>query len=258
MAGANGYDARPMTDEAPTLRAAWEAEARNWIRWARAPGHDSYWHFHRDAFLAGLPKPPRRVVDVGCGEGRLVRDLKDLGYEVIGVDGSPSLIEAAREADPGGEYHVADAAALPVPDSIAGLVIAFMSPQDIDDLDAAIHEMARILAPGGQLRMALVHPINSAGGFTSREPDAVFEIRGSYFDERRYADTFEREGLAMTFASVHRSLERVARAVFAAGLVIDYLAEPPDTSAPPGDRWRRLPLFLHLGAIKPPAAATRA
>jgi hypothetical protein len=52
-----------------TLRAAWEAEAENWIAWARKPGHDSYWKFHRDAFLAGLPAPPARVVDVGCGAG---------------------------------------------------------------------------------------------------------------------------------------------------------------------------------------------
>ena len=31
-----------------TLRDAWDAEADNWVRWARAPGHDSYWRFHRD------------------------------------------------------------------------------------------------------------------------------------------------------------------------------------------------------------------
>jgi SAM-dependent methyltransferase len=128
-----------------------------------------------------------------------------------------------------------------------------MSPQDIDDLDRALREAARVLVPGGRLRMALVHPMNSAGRFTSREADAIFEISDSYFDERRYDDTIESNGLTMTFASIHRSLERVARAVFGAGLLIDYVAEPPDTSEPPGARWRRLPLFLHLGAVKPGA-----
>jgi SAM-dependent methyltransferase len=242
-----------MTSEPPSLRDAWEAEAGSWITWARTPGHDSYWKFHRDAFLAGLPGPPLRVVDVGCGEGRLTRDLERLGYHVIGVDASPTLLEAAREADPGGEYHLADAANLPLPDASAQLVIAFMSPQDIDDLDGALREAARVLVPGGHLRMATVHPMNSAGDFTSREPDAVFEIRDAYFEERRYVDVFERDGLTMTFASVHRSLERVARAIFATGLLIDHVAEPPDTSRPPGDRWRRVPLFLHLGAVKPAA-----
>lgn len=234
-----------------TLREAWEAEARNWIAWARAPGHDSYWKFHRDMFLPTLPPPPRHVVDLGCGEGRLPRDLKRLGYDVIGVDGSATLIAAARAADPAGTYEVADVAALPLPDASADLVTAFMTLHDIDDLDAALHEAARILVPGGRLRTAIVHPINSAGRFPSREPEATFEIRGSYFEERRSNDTFTRDGLTITFASQHRPLERVARAILDAGLLIDHVGELPDLSDPPGTPWRRLPLFLHLGALKP-------
>ena len=236
-----------------TLREAWEAEARNWIAWARKPGHDSYWTFHRDVFLPSLPPPPCRVVDVGCGEGRLPRDLRRLGYEVIGVDGSESLVAAAREADPSGRYELADAAALPLPDTSADLVTAFMSLHDIDDLEAAAREIARILVPGGRVRSAIVHPINSAGTFPNREPDAVFEIRESYFDERSLRLSFERDGLPITFASRHRTLERFARAFLDQGFLIDRVAEVPDLSDPPGTPWRRLPLFLHLGAVKPVA-----
>jgi len=234
-----------------TLRDAWEAEARNWIAWARTPGHDSYWQFHRDRFLPGLPPPPARVLDLGCGEGRLPRDLQRLGYDVIGFDGSPTLIAAAREADPRGSYEVADAAALPVPDASVDIVTAFMSLHDVDDIDAAVAEAARVLVPGGSLRAAIVHPINSAGRFPSRDDDAVFEIRDSYFEERQSRDTFTRDGLTITFASQHRSLERVADAILDAGLLIDRVKEFPDLSDPPGTPWRRLPLFLHLGAVKP-------
>jgi ubiquinone/menaquinone biosynthesis C-methylase UbiE len=234
-----------------TLGAAWEAEAENWIAWARKPGHDSYWKFHRDAFLAGLPAPPSRVVDVGCGEGRLPRDLKRLGYEVIGIDGAPTLLAAASEADPGGRYELADAAALPLPDASAEVVTAFMSLQDVDDLDASIGEAARVLIPGGHLRTAIVHPINSAGRFPSRDDDAVFEIRSSYFEERQTSDTFTRDALTMTFTSRHRSLERFSGAILDAGLRIDRIKELPDLSDPPGTPWRRLPLFLHVGAQKP-------
>ena len=67
-----------------------------------------------------------------------------------------------------------------------------------------------------------------------RDDDAVFEIRGSYLEERPYTDTFERDGLTMTFASQHRSLERVARAILDAGLLIDHVAEVEDSTDPPG------------------------
>ena len=33
---------------------SWEAEAENWIRWARTPGHDAYWRY-REAFFALVP-----------------------------------------------------------------------------------------------------------------------------------------------------------------------------------------------------------
>ena len=105
------------------LRAKWEAHASHWIKWARAPGHDSYWRFHRDQFLQLLPAPGRRTVDVGCGEGRLTRDLKKLGHRVIGIDGSPTLVAAARAFDSSMDIRLADAAALPIEDASADLVV---------------------------------------------------------------------------------------------------------------------------------------
>jgi SAM-dependent methyltransferase len=242
------------------LQDAWETEARNWIAWARKPGHDSYWRFHRDVFIAGLPPPPASVVDLGCGEGRLPRDLRRLGYEVVGIDPSETLIAAAREVDPTGDYQVADAAAVPLPDGSADLVTAFMTPQDIDDLDAAMREAFRLLVPGGRLRSASVHPINSAGGFAGatttrngRDADAPFEIAESYFETRRYRDEIERDGLPMAFTSLHRSLEDLAGSILRAGFLIDHAVEVPDTTSPAGSRWQRIPLFLHIGAIRPAA-----
>jgi SAM-dependent methyltransferase len=234
-----------------TLRDAWEAEARNWIAWARAPGHDSYWQFHRDRFLALLPPAPASLLDVGCGEGRLPRDLKGLGYRVTGIDGSRTLIDHAIEADPEGDYRVADAAQLPFPDASFQLVTAFMSLHDVDDLDGVAGEMARVLDSGGQACMAIVHPIASAGRFESRTPDAAFVIRGSYLEARRYADDIERDGLRMRFSSIHRPLQDYAASLASAGLLIERLAEIADSTDPPGDRWQRLPIFLHIRAVKP-------
>lgn len=234
-----------------SLGEAWEAEARNWVAWARTPGHDSYWRFHRDRFLQLLPPPTGLTLDLGCGEGRWPRDLKALGYEVLGIDASPTLIEHARAADPDGDYRVADAADLPLADASVQLVTAFMSLQDMDDMGGAVAEAARVLAPGGRLCVAVVHPINSGGRFESSAANAAFVMRDSYFEKRRYSDLVERDGLRMTFSSDHRPLEAYVAALEAAGLLVERLVEVADATDPPGGRWQRIPLFLHYRAVKP-------
>jgi 2-polyprenyl-3-methyl-5-hydroxy-6-metoxy-1,4-benzoquinol methylase len=79
---------RQSVEASKPLAAAWERHADGGIAWARTPDHDSYWHFHGEAFRERLPPPGRLTIDVGCGEGRLSRDLKAAGHNVIGVDAS--------------------------------------------------------------------------------------------------------------------------------------------------------------------------
>jgi SAM-dependent methyltransferase len=186
---------RDRVDDDEPLTQAWDRNAGQWIAWARAPGHDSYWRFHRDVFLELLPAPGRLTVDIGCGEGRLSRDLKALGHHVVAIDASQSAVAAAREADPKLEVHLGDAAALPFADACADLAVAFMSLQDVDEPDTAIEEIARVLETGGCLCIAIVHPLNSAGQFESEEPDSPFVVRDSYLDPFRYRDTIERDDL---------------------------------------------------------------
>jgi ubiquinone/menaquinone biosynthesis C-methylase UbiE len=238
---------RRLDAERP-LREAWEEQAEEWTRWARMPGHDSYWLFHRDRFLELIPEPGRLTLDLGCGEGRLTRDLKARGHRAIGLDVSSTMITHAREADPGGEYLVADGAAIPLEDGAADLVVAFMSLHDMDEMPTAVAEASRVLAPGGLLCAAVVHPINSAGRFESDAPDSPFVIRDPYFDRRRYSDRVERAGLPMVFHSRHWTTEDYSRALEDAGLVIERLREITDPDHP---RWSRIPLFLQLRARRP-------
>jgi len=237
------------------LRERWEAHATEWIAWARAAGHDSYWRFHRDQFLQIVPPPGHRTVDIGCGEGRLTRHLKQLGHEIIGVDASPSLVAAAREADPSMDVRLADAVALPFDDASADVAIAFMSLHDIDAMPTAMQEIARVLRRGGRLCIAIVHPINSAGRFETNTADAPFIIKGGYLSAFAYADTVERDGLSMTFHSQHRPLQNYFHALEEAGMLIEALREPkiPDHAlrSDSSRRWQRVPLFLHLRAIRP-------
>jgi SAM-dependent methyltransferase len=159
------------------------------------------------------------------------------------------MVRHARGADPELDVREADAAALPLDDGAADLVVSFMSLMNTDDLGGAVREAARVLAPGGRYCIAIVHPLNTAGSFVSREPDAPFVIEGSYFERVEKAMPVERDGLRMTFLDAHRPLEDYFESLEDTGLVVERLREIPDGSDQKGaERWRRIPLFLHLRA----------
>jgi SAM-dependent methyltransferase len=241
-------------DEAP-IESSWEDQAENWVRWVRTPGHDAYWYY-RDSFLDGMVPPPgRQTLEIGCGEGRVTRDLNARGHQVAAIDSSPTLLKYAREADPRGRYELADAAALPFSAAAFDLVVAYNSLMDIADMPGAVREAARVLEPAGRFCISVTHPLNDAGLFESTEPDAAFVIRGSYFGRRSFEGNFERDGLRMTFRGWMYALEDYSRALEAAGFVVERVREPAATDAavhtqPGYRRWQRLPLFLQLRAVK--------
>jgi SAM-dependent methyltransferase len=233
------------------MREAWEANAKDWIAWSRAPGHDSYWRFHRDAFLPLVPPPGRVTLDVGCGEGRVGRDLTHLGHQVVGIDGSPTMAAAAAtHPDSGTTVLVGDAAALPLRDGIADCAIAFMSLQDIDQMEAAVREIARVLKAGSRFVVAITHPLNTAGHFKTgpEEGSRPFVIEDSWFERRPMADTCERGGFTMTFHTEHRPLRDYTDALANAGFLIERMREVGEPD--PADKWHRIPLFLHIRAIR--------
>jgi SAM-dependent methyltransferase len=147
-------------------REAWESEATAWIAFTRTPGHDAwYLQLNLPRFLEILPPPPRLVVDIGCGEGRLGAELSRRGYDVVGVDSSAPLVRApAQHPSP---VIQADAARLPLRCSITDTATLFMSLQDTDDLDGAVREAGRIVRSGGRVCISVLHPLNTSGRFTT-------------------------------------------------------------------------------------------
>jgi SAM-dependent methyltransferase len=238
-----------MTD--PDLRSSWEAEAADWIRWAREPQMDhTFWRMNLPALLSLTPEPGRLTVDLGCGEGRVARELRSRAHNVIGIEGSASLAAAARAADPDFEVIHGDAAAIPLGTGAADLVIASMSLLNLDDMEGAVREVARVLQPGGRFVFSTVHPSNSA------KPLGDHPEAGSYFATYRYAEQREREGLKMTFHDTHRPLSAYTGALEHAGLNVEALREPaPDddyvAEVPSMARWQREPIFLLVRAVKP-------
>jgi SAM-dependent methyltransferase len=235
-----------------TFNRDWEAQAENWLAWARTPGHDAYWRY-RDTFFALVPPPRAATLEVGCGEGRVARDLAARGHRVTAVDASPTLLSAAAAADPEGRYVLADAAELPFDEASFDLVVAYNSLMDVQDMPGAVREAARVLRPDGHLCVCVTHPLADAGRFAASGADAPFVIEGSYLETQRFEGTFEHDGLCMTFCGWSYPLEAYSRALEAVGLRIEALREPGVPAEeverhPEEAPWRRLPMFLMLRA----------
>ncbi len=163
-----------------------------------------------------------------------------------------ALVMAAKtHPESAGQVIVADAASLPVPDAMADCVVAFMSLQDIQAMEQAVIEAGRVLARQGRLVLAITHPLNTAGTFAPgpMERDRPFVIDGSWFERRLLVRNADQNGLTMTFEMEHRPLQVYADALAAAGFLIERIGEigEPD----PDDKWSRIPLFLHIRAVRP-------
>jgi SAM-dependent methyltransferase len=242
------------------MRQGWDCQAPNWSRFARTPGHDhSHEQINLPALLGLLPPPGRQTLDLGCGEGRLGRILQPLGHRIVGIDASATMVGLAATHETPEPSVVADAAELPFPDGAFDLVVAYMTLHDMDRMPQAVAEIGRVLQPGGRLCMAIPHPLNTAGAFQARDAAAPFVISGSYLEPAPMTMTIDRGGIPMTFHSEHRPLESYARALEAAGMQIHAIREVGPSEAavaadPAEGRWLRIPLFLHMLAVRPTTA----
>lgn len=101
-----------------------------------------------------LVPPGARILDAGCGPGRIAARLHAAGHDVVGVDVDPALIAAAEEDHPGPDWRVADLATLDLPGDpfdlavCAGNVMIFLAPGS----ERAVLERLRVhVRPGGRI-----------------------------------------------------------------------------------------------------------
>ena len=104
-------------------------------------------------FVARLAEPPARVLDAGCGTGRVAIRLAALGYSVVGVDLDASMLREARAEAPELDWRVGDLAELDTGELfdvvlVAGNPIPLLEPGTLDD---AARHLAAQLDEGGLL-----------------------------------------------------------------------------------------------------------
>jgi SAM-dependent methyltransferase len=103
------------------------------------------------------PAPGSSVVDVGCGIGGAARVMARRGCRVLGVDLTPSFVEAARELSSAAgfgddlRFEVGSALELPVDDASVDLVTMLHVGMNVDDKSALMAEFGRVLRSGATL-----------------------------------------------------------------------------------------------------------
>lgn len=133
-----------------------------WQRLARAGVGEDYAHVYAERFrrlaadgvdvhgeaalLTELVPASGRVLDAGCGTGRVGVRLAELGYDVVGCDADPAMVEVARQEAPDLDWRVADLADLVDCDLgdrfdaviLAGNIFPLLEPGTLPDVAASL------------------------------------------------------------------------------------------------------------------------
>jgi demethylmenaquinone methyltransferase / 2-methoxy-6-polyprenyl-1,4-benzoquinol methylase len=111
-------------------------------------GLDGRW---RRLAAASVVQPGDRVLDAACGTGDLAIAAREAGGQVTGLDFSGRMLERARRKSDAIEWVQGDVLALPFDDASFDAATIGFGIRNVEDLDAGLSELARVVRPGGRL-----------------------------------------------------------------------------------------------------------
>ncbi len=173
------------------------------------------------------PVRGRTVLDLGCGEGYVARQLKNRGAErIVGLDISEEMIRHARERESreklGIRFSAGDACDLGViADQSFDLVVAVFLFNYLrkEQCSAVMGEVMRVLRPGGRFVFAVPHP--SLAFIRPEEPPFYFQRENAgYFsgrDQNFEGRIWRRDGKSVPVRCVHKTLEDYFHCLRSAG-----------------------------------------
>jgi SAM-dependent methyltransferase len=166
------------------------------------------------------PAVGERVLDVGCGEGRLMVALIAAGASPFGVDSLADLLDSARMAGPVVRFELPSLSCFG--DGVFDGALVSLVLEHLEDEVTLFAEMGRVVRPGGRLALVVNHPIFTAPESAPiQESDEVLWRPGRYF-ERGYTDERAGEG---TVRFHHRTLAALLNAASAGEWDLERMVE---------------------------------
>ncbi|WP_436533587.1 class I SAM-dependent methyltransferase [Actinoplanes sp. HUAS TT8] len=162
----------------------------------------------------------RRILDVGCGAGPLLESLRDRGAVVTGIEPSAKMLALARKRlgdDTPLHQGGLGGAPLPYPDDAFDDAVACLVLHYLQDWQAPLAELRRVLVPGGRLIVAVNHPLI----YKMLRPE------GDYFAVEEWSDEFTFSGRTAVLTFWHRPLHTILTEFLTAGFRITAVSEPP-------------------------------
>jgi SAM-dependent methyltransferase len=181
----------------------------------------------RETALRLLGSPRGRLLDVGCGGGSHTAAFAEAGWIPTGIDPSGAQLELARAR--GCDVVQAHGESLPFDDACFDAAVSMWTHTDVDDWGRVLHEIARVLRPGGFLVYVGVHPCFVGPHSLFVEGKGVPELHpGHYRIAGRYEDApgISPTGLRAKVGATHLPLALFLQAFVDAGLSPDAFEEP--------------------------------
>lgn len=149
-------------DHESRIRTAWRRNAAAWTKAVRTGAIASRVRVTDRAIVDAVTTgAPSTVLDVGCGEGWLVRELAKAGIAARGIDADPELVEAARLA--GGRFDVVDYHDLDTIADTFDAVVCNFSLLGETSTAAVFAAVPALLNPAGRFIVQTLHPIAACG-----------------------------------------------------------------------------------------------
>jgi 2-polyprenyl-3-methyl-5-hydroxy-6-metoxy-1,4-benzoquinol methylase len=203
------------------------------------------------------------VLDAGCGNGYLTRQLASKGANVVGVDYSKPFIDHCKKIEKemklGCSYYEATITEMGfLESSCFDLVVSNIVMVDVLDYGTAFKEIARVLKDDGKFIWSNVHPVFGRVGGTwdpkipqdsKRNESRYLKIIDGYFDSGGYLTKW----MSTPIWQFLRTFEEYSKALKEAGFVISEIVEPrptpemiqqnPRELAFDADRWTHFVIF---------------